>query len=90
MEVAVPDQTFWNDPVAREALMMGGRTVLGRIRATLEVEDGVVAIEPQSGKHFWGETLGKANCLAYEAFPDQWLYFCRLDDPSAEIALPTW
>ena len=86
----MPDQTYWNDPAAREVLRRAGREALARVRTTLDVQDGVVAIEPESGMHFRGETLGKANRLAYEAFPDQWLYFCRLDDPTAEILLPTW
>ncbi len=86
----MPDQTYWNDPAAREALVVAGREALVRVRGVLDAHDGVVAIEPQSGAHFWGQTLGKANRLAYEAFPDQWLYFCRLDDPAAEILLPTW
>jgi len=86
----MPDQACWNDPAAREALIAAGRAVFAQVRATLDVDGGVVAIEPQSGAHLWGKTLGKANQLAYEAFPDQWLYFCRLDDPAAEILLPTW
>jgi hypothetical protein len=86
----MPDQTYWSDPGARELLLAAGREALARIRPTLEVHGGVVAIEPQSGAHFVGKTLGKANQLAYDAFPDRWLYFCRLDDPTAEILLPTW
>lgn len=86
----MPDPAYWNDLAAREALLAAGRGALDRVQATLEARDGVVAIEPQSGTHFWGKTLGEANRLAYDAFPDQWLYFCRLDDPAAEILLPTW
>jgi hypothetical protein len=86
----MPDNRHWTDPVAREALLIDGREALVRIRASLDRRDGVVAIEPQSGTYFVGETLGKANRAAYQAFPDQWLYFCRLEDPTAEIVLPTW
>jgi hypothetical protein len=86
----MPDPTYWNDPAAREALLTAGREALARARATLDAHDGVVAIEPQSGTSFVGKTLGKVNRLAYDVFPDQWLYFCRLDDPAAEILLPTW
>lgn len=86
----MPDQAYWIDPAAREALLVAGREALAQLRTTLEAQGGVVAIKPQSGAHFWGETLGKANALAYQAFPDQWLYFRRLDDPAAEILLPTW
>jgi hypothetical protein len=49
-----------------------------------------VAIEPESGDYFVGATLGKANAAAYEKYPDVWVYFARLDDPEAAIALPTW
>jgi len=86
----VPEQAYWEDSAAKEELRAQGRVLYARVRATLEYQSGVLAIEPQSGTHFWGRTLGEANRLAYETFPDQWLYFCRLDDPAAEIVLPTW
>lgn len=86
----MPDQACWNDPAAREALLVAGRAAFAQVEAALDADDGVVAVEPRSGAYFWGETLGKANQVAYEAFPDQWLYFRRLDDPAAEILLPTW
>ncbi|MFL7810430.1 MAG: hypothetical protein ACK2VD_08935 [Anaerolineae bacterium] len=86
----MPEQAYWEDLTAKEELQSRGRVAYARIRATLEHQGGVLAVEPQSGTHFWGRTLGEANRLAYEAFPDQWLYFCRLDDPTAEIVLPTW
>jgi hypothetical protein len=86
----MPEQVYWKDSVAKDGLLAEGRAVYAQVRATLEHQGGVLAIEPQSKTHFWGRTLGEANRLAYEAFPDQWLYFCRLDDPAAEIVLPTW
>ena len=52
--------------------------------------EGVVAIEPESGDYFVGATLGKANDLAFERYPDRWLYFVRLDDPAAAMPMPTW
>ena len=50
----------------------------------------MVAIEPESGEYFVGGTLGKADAAAYAKHPDAWVYFARLDDPEAAIALPTW
>jgi hypothetical protein len=86
----MPEQTYWEDAAARERLRAQGRAAYAQLRAALADQGGVVAIEPQSRAHFWGRTLGEANRLAYEAYPDQWLYICRLDDPSADIVLPTW
>lgn len=86
----MPEQVYWEDSAAKEGLQAKGRAICAQLRAALEHQGGVLAIEPHSGTHFWGRTLGEANRLAYEAFPDQWLYFCRLDDPTAEIVLPTW
>lgn len=86
----MPDVKYWNDRGARDALLEKGREVYVRIRGQLGDQSGVVAIEPESGDHFVGRTLGQANDAAYVEYPDCWLYFCRLDDPGAEMALPTW
>jgi hypothetical protein len=86
----MPDVRYWGDTRAREELMVRGRAVFERIRGELGTQGGVVAIEPESGAYVVGTTLGKANDVAYGRFPDQWLYFVRMDDPSAEIVLPTW
>ena len=86
----MPDVKVWSDRSAREELVARGRLVFERIREELGTQDGVVAIEPESGAYVLGATLGKANGAAYERFPDRWLYFVRVDDPTAEIVLPTW
>jgi hypothetical protein len=84
------DLRYWQDEGARSELMERGRRLLGHLREQLAERDGVVAIEPESGDWFVGATLGQANDAAYARHPDRWFYFCRLDDPSAEIVLPTW
>ena len=86
----MPEVRYWSDEGARQALMERGRAILAEVRVRLEGQTGVVAIEPESGDWFVGETLGQANAAAYVEYPDWWVYFCRLDDPGAEIALPTW
>ena len=86
----MPDVRYWSDEGARQALMEQGRRVFERIQGQLDGQSGVVAIEPQCGDCFVGPTLGKANDAAYSRHPDCWLYFVRLDDPIAEIVLPTW
>jgi hypothetical protein len=86
----MPDTRYWTDAQAREALMERGRQAFDRIREQLAGQDGVAAIEPESGAYFVGPTLGKANDAAYQQYPDRWFYFRRLDDPAAEILLPTW
>lgn len=86
----MPDVRYWSDESAREALVAKGRRAFEQMRGLLNERDGVVAIEPDSGACFVAPTLGKANDAAYRQYPDRWFYFCRLDDPSAEIVLPTW
>lgn len=84
------DTTLWQDPVARQAFLAQGQKIFQRIQDQLEDRSGVVAIEPQSGDFFVGATLGQANRAAFARYPDQWLYFVRIDNPEAEMALPTW
>ena len=86
----MPEVRYWNDDRARQELMEKGRGVLAQLQEDLAGRDGVIAIEPESGSYWIGATLGKANNAAYTRYPDHWVYFCRLDDPSAEMALPTW
>ena len=84
------DVTIWTDKKARAAFEAKGQARLEELEAELAGQDGVVAIEPESGEYFVGATLGKADAAAYARYPDKWVYFVRLDDPEAAIALPTW
>ncbi len=86
------DVSIWQDKKARQAFIAKGREAFDKIKQELEGQEGavVVAVEPDSGEYFVGETLGKADQAAFEKYPDQWLYFVRLDDPEAAMPLPTW
>lgn len=84
------DVAIWQDKEARAAFETKARARLAELQAQLQGQSGVVAIEPESGDYFIGATLGKADAAAYASHPDRWVYFVRLDDPSAAIALPTW
>lgn len=86
------DISIWQDQKAREAFIAKGKEVFEKVKAELQGrEDAViVAIEPESGDYFVGKTLGQANQAAFEKYPDQWVYFVRLDNPEAAIPLPTW
>ncbi len=86
----MPSLDYWQDGNARAALLARGRERYQKVVGTLEAGVQVVAIEVESGDHFGAATLGKANDLACQRYPDRWLYFCRVDDPRAEIVLPTW
>lgn len=84
------DITMWTDKKVKAAFEALARARLEELQAELAGEDGVIAIEPESGEYFVGATLGKADAAAYARYPDKWVYFVRLDDLEAAIALPTW
>ncbi len=84
------DVAMWTDKKARIAFEAKARARLEELRGELAGQAGVVAIEPQSGEYFVGTTLGRADAAAYAKHPDVWVYFVRLDDQEAAIALPTW
>jgi hypothetical protein len=84
------DVSIWQDKKARAAFEARGKERLEDLKAELAGQTGVVAIEPDSGDFFVGDTLGKANAAAFADHPDTWVYFVRLDDPAAALPLPTW
>ncbi len=84
------DMTLYKDKKARQAFIAKGEEVFGRIKDKLQGQEGVVAIEPESGEYFMGQTLGAANDAAFAKHPDTWVYFVRLDDPEAAVSLATW
>ncbi len=84
------DVTMWQDKEVRAEFEAKARARLEELQAELADQVGVVAIEPESGEYFVGATLGKADAAAYAKYPDVWIYFARLDNPEAAIALPTW
>jgi hypothetical protein len=84
------DVAMWTDKKVKAEFERKGKARLEELQAELEGQTGVVAIEPQSGEYFVGATLGKANAAAFASHPDTWLYFVRLDDLEAAIALPAW
>jgi hypothetical protein len=84
------DTAIYKDKEARGAFIAKGKEVFEEIKGRLESQDGVVAIEPESGEYFVGQTLGAANDAAFAKHPDAWVYFVRLDDPEAAMPLATW
>ncbi len=84
------DVTMWQDTKVRNAFEAKAKALLKDLQPRLEGQTGVVAIEPESGDYFVGATLGKADAAAYAKYPDQWVYFVRLDNQEAAIALATW
>jgi len=81
---------MWTDKQVKADFEAKARARLEELKAELAGKEGVVVIEPESGDYFLGATLGKADAAAYARYPDVWVYFARLDDPEAAIALPTW
>jgi hypothetical protein len=84
------DVAMWQDKQVKAAFETKSKARLAELKAELEGQTGVVAIEPESGDYFVGATLGKANAAAFAKYPDRWVYFVRVKDPQAAIALPTW
>lgn len=84
------DVAMWTDKKVKAEFEIKARSRFEELQPNLEGKEGIVAIEPESGEYFVGATLGKADAAAYAQHPDAWVYFVRLDDPEAAIALPTW
>jgi len=84
------DVTIWQNSKARNAFEAKAKALFKDLQPKLEGQTGVIAIEPESGDYFVGATLGKADAAAYAKYPDTWVYFVRLDNPEAAIALATW
>ena len=84
------DVTMWQDKQVRAEFESKARARFEELQTELEGKEGIIAIEPESGDYFVGATLGKADAAAYTSYPDEWVWFVRLDDPQAAIALPTW
>ncbi len=84
------DVTMWIDRQVKADFEARAKARLEELKAELAGQEGIVAIEPESGDYFLGATLGKADAAAYAKYPDVWVYFARLDNPEAAIALPTW
>ena len=81
---------MYSDKATREAFAAKAKGVYEKIKAELEGQEGLVAIEPESGDYFVGQTLGQANEAAFAKHPDAWVYFMRIDNPEAAMPLKTW
>ena len=81
---------MYRDKATREAFAAKAKEVYEKMKAELEGKEGLVAIEPESGDYFVGQTLGQANEAAFAKHPDVWVYFMRIDDPEAAMPLKTW
>lgn len=54
-----------------------------------EHEGEIVVIDPESGDHFLGRTLGEANDAAFAKYPDKLLCFVRIGS-RAVMPLKAW
>ena len=81
---------MYRDKATRGAFITRAKEVYEKIKGELEGREGLVAIEPESGDYFVGQTLGQANDAAFAKHPDRWVYFMRIDDPEAATPLKTW
>jgi hypothetical protein len=81
---------MYRDKATRGAFIAKAKEVYEKIKSELESKEGLVAIEPESGDYFVGQTLGQANDAAFAKHPDHWVYFMRIDNPEAAMPLKTW
>lgn len=80
------------DKAERQEFISKAKQVYERLKADLEPahEGKIVAIHPESGEYFLGQTLNRADEEAYARYPDEWLYFARVGSPEAALPLKTW
>ncbi len=81
---------MYRDKATQQAFIAKAKEAYEKIKGELEGKEGLVAIEPESGDYFVGQTLGQANDAAFAKYPDYWVYFMRIDDPQAAMPLKTW
>jgi len=76
----------------RQEFITSARDVYERLKGDLESdhEGEIVAIHPESGDYFLGQTLNQADEKAYAKYPDVWLYFARIGSAEAALPLKTW
>ena len=80
------------DEHERATFIARGLEAYERIKGKLEAEHQgeIVAIRPETGEHFVGRTLTKANQEAFAADGDAWYLFVRIGEPDAHIPLHAW
>ena len=81
---------MYRDKATRGAFAAKAKEGYEKIKGELEGKEGLVAIEPESGDYFVGQTVGQANEAAFAKHPDCWVYFMRIDSPEAAMPLKTW
>jgi len=80
------------DKAERQAFIDKGLEIYDRVASELEGEHsgGIVAIDPESGAYFVGETLNQADALAYQASPNAWYLYVRIGDRNSHLPLQSW
>ncbi len=83
---------MYKDKATRQTFISKGLEIYGTLKDQLEsAHTGeIIAIEPNSGDHVLGKTLGKANNAMFEKHPDAWVLFVRIGTQDAYIPLKTW
>jgi len=81
---------MYKDKKVRGEFIEKAKAVLAAKKGQLGLETGVAGIEPESGDVFVGKLLGEVNAQAYARYPDQWIYFTRIENPDAGLPLRTW
>ncbi len=83
---------MYKDKATRKAFIDKGLEIYDTLKDQLESAHAgeIVAIEPNSGHHVLGKTLGEANKAMFEKHPDEWVLFIRIGGSDAYVPLKTW
>jgi hypothetical protein len=81
---------MYKDKKVRGAFVEKAKEIFEAKKGEFGLEAGVVGIEPESGDVFVSAMLGEVNAKAYAKYPDEWIYYTRIEDPDAGLPLRTW
>lgn len=83
---------MYKNKATRQAFIGKGLEIYNSLKGQIEPAhaDEIIAIEPSSGDHVLGKTLGEANQNMFVKHPDTWVLFVRVGNTDACLPLRTW
>ncbi len=84
------DVAMWTDKKVKAEFEAKARSLWEELQPELEGQEGMVAIEPESGEYFRGRHPGQSRRSRLCPAPRHLGLFCAPGQPRGAIALPTW